>query len=59
MYIKTPDIGRDLCYEASLYFYDSMLIVVGVSRWFFQLIKDLTVSENRFTKFQLHVYQDS
>ena len=59
VYIKTPDIGRDLCYEASLYFDDSMLTVVGVGRWIFQLIKDLTVSEKRFTKFQLRVYQDS
>ena len=59
MYIKTPDPGGLLCSEASLYFDDSMLIVVGVGRWIFQLIKDLTVSEKRFTKFQLRVYQDS
>ena len=59
VYIKTPDIGRDLCYEASLYFDDSMLTVVGVGRWIFQLIKDFTVSEKIFAKFQLRVYQDS
>ena len=59
MYIKTPDIGRDLCYEASLYFDDLILIVVGVGRWFFQRIKDFIDSENRITKFQLQVYQDS
>ena len=59
MYIKTPDPGLVLCSEASLYFDDSMLTVVGVGRWIFQLIKDLTVLEKRFTKFQLRVYQDS
>ena len=58
MYIKTPDPGGLLCSEASSYFDDSMLTVVGVGRWFFQLKKDLTVIEKRYTKFQLHVYQN-
>ena len=58
MYIKTTDPGRDLCSEASLYFDDSMLTVVGVGRWFFQRIKDFIDSEKRITKFQLHVYQN-
>ena len=59
LYIKIPDPGHHLCSEASLYFDDWFLIVVGVSRWFFQRIKDLTVSEKIFTKIQLPVYQDS
>ena len=57
-YIKTPDPGRVLCSEASSYLGDSILILVGVGRRFFQLIKDLIVSEKIFTKFQLQVYQD-
>ena len=59
MYIKTPVPGHHLWYEASLYFDDSMLTLVGVGRWIFQLIKDFTVSEKIFAKFQLRVYQDS
>ena len=57
-YIKIPDPERVLCSETSSYLGDSILIVVGVGRWFFQLIKDLIVSEKIFTKFQLQVYQD-
>ena len=57
MYIKTPDPGHVLRSETSSYFDDSILIVVGVSRWVFQLIKDLIVSEKIFTKIQLQVYQ--
>ena len=59
LYIKTPHPGGVLCSETSSYFDDYILIVVGVSRWIFQLINDLTVSEKIFTKFQLPVYQDS
>ena len=59
LYIKITNPGGLLCSEASLYFDDSMLTVAGVGRWFFQLIKDLTVSEKIFAKIQLPVYQDS
>ena len=58
MYIKITDPGHVLCSEASSYLDDSMLTVVGVGRWIFQLIKDLIASEKIFAKFQLHVYQD-
>ena len=59
MYIKITDPGDLLCSEASSYLDDSMLTVVGVGRWIFQLIKDFIDSEKRITKFQLRVYQDS
>ena len=58
-YIKIPDPERVLCSETSSYLGDSILIVVGVGRWFLQLIKDLTGLETILTKFQLQVYQDS